>query len=207
MPKSFCSGQVVFLADDGYTLEDVIFLLENREFSEFRINSDEGYALIDSEVGEIEISIEPKGSDKEIPEETVKRMLDVLEHIEECIEKANDWIRSLNLKNERTLAETLDRSYPAWLRKKIPDQFQERFMIDGLNFGDVSSSYDHFSRLIGIQYRSGHHPKKRRVHYPIKSEDIFSIDFDVNCFFFFHVKFDYKNMLPYEIEIRHVYGT
>lgn len=116
--------------------------------------------MIDSEAGEIEISIEPKGSDKAIPEETVKRMLDVLEHTEECIEKANDWIRSLNVKNDRTLAQTLDKSYPAWLRKKIPDQFQERFMITGLNFGDVSSGYDHFSRLIWSQYRSGFHPKK-----------------------------------------------
>lgn len=40
-PKSFCSGQVIFQNAYEYTLEDVIFLLENREFSEFRINSDE----------------------------------------------------------------------------------------------------------------------------------------------------------------------
>lgn len=53
MPKSFCSGKVVFQDIYDYTLEDVIFLLENSEFSEFRFNIDQGYALIDSEAGEI----------------------------------------------------------------------------------------------------------------------------------------------------------
>lgn len=72
MPRSFCSGKVVFQDSDDFTLEDIIFLPENREFSEFRFRSDNGYALIDSEAGEIQI--EHKGTDNVIPEETVRQM-------------------------------------------------------------------------------------------------------------------------------------
>lgn len=132
-PKSFCSGQVIFEDAYEYTLEDVIFLLENRDFSEFGFNSEEGYSIISSDVGEI--LTEHKGAEKVIPEETVRRMLDVLEHIEEYIEKAYDWIRTLDLKNSKTHHE---RSV-----KRLPHQFQGRFWISGINFGDVLSTYDH----------------------------------------------------------------
>ena len=192
-PRSFCSGQVVFQDAYEYTLEDVIFLLENRDFSEFGFNSEEGYSIILSDAGEI--LTEYKGSDKVIPEETVRRMLDVLEHIEECIEKANDWIRTLDLKDDRTFAKTLS----AFERKRIPNQFQEIFDVNGINFGDMGSMYDHSSLLVWNQYHSGRqHPKK--------ASDSFSIELDGDCCFF-NVKFDYKDMLPYEIELRVVYGT
>ena len=100
MPKSFCSGKVIFQDVYDYTLEDVIFLLENREFSEFGFPDGEPYSLIYSEAGEV--LTEHKGADKVIPEDTVRRMLDVLEHIEECIEKAHNWICNLNPKERNT---------------------------------------------------------------------------------------------------------
>jgi len=146
------------------------------------------------------------------------RMLNVLEHIEECIEKAYDWIRILHPKDDRTFEKTLTE----YDRKRIPAQFQEVFEVSGINFGDEESNYDHFSVLIWNQYSCGHnpdkrcdyrpkkrcdhHPKKHCGHHPIKTADCFSIDFDGNVGFF-HVKFDYKDMLPYEIELRIVYGT
>ncbi|MBR5722532.1 MAG: hypothetical protein IKX57_02815 [Oscillospiraceae bacterium] len=188
MPKSFCSGKVVFQDVYDYSLEDVIFLLENREFSEFRFNSGKGYALIDSEAGEI--LIEHKGSDNVIPEETVRRMLDVLEHIEECIEKANDWIINLDQKD--------DKAFPADQKKWIPD-LKEIFEVKGINFGDLKSHFNRFSILVWNQYRCGsHHPKY--------ASDSFSIEFYVD-YIFFNVKFDYKDMLPYEIELRIVKNT
>ena len=188
-PRLFCSGQVVFEDAYEYTLEDVIFLLENRDFSEFGFNTEEGYSIISSDAGEI--VTEHKGAEKVIPEETVRRMLDVLEHIEEYIEKAYDWIRTLDLKNGKTHHE--------WSVKRLPHQFQGKFWISGINFGDVLSTYDRSSFLVWSQYRRGkHHPK-----YP---SDSFSIDIDCEyCFFL--IKFDYKDMLPYEIELRDVYGS
>ncbi len=186
-PKSFCSGQVIFQNAYEYTLEDVKFLLENKDFSEFGFNTEEGYSIILSDAGEI--LTEHKGSDKVIPEETVRRMLYVLEHIEECIEKAYDWIRSLNLKDE----------LPVWAEKRLPHQFQERFEVNGINFGDLRLLFEHSSILVWSQYRRGrHHPKY--------ASDSFSIEFDGDSCFF-NVKFDYKDMLPYEIELRVVYGT
>ena len=215
-PRSFCSGQVVFQDAYEYTLEDVIFLLENRDFSEFGFNTEEGYSIISSDAGEI--VTEHKGAEKVIPEETVRRMLDVLEHIEECIEKANDWIRTLHPKDDRTFERTLSE----YERERIPHQFQEIFEVSGINFGNVESHYDQFSLLVWNQYRCGHnpnnrcdyHPKKRCDHrpkkhcghHPIKNADYFSIDFDVD-FGFFLMKFDYKDMLPYAAELRVVYGT
>ena len=124
-----------------------------------------------------------------IPEKTVRRMLDVLEHIEEYIEKAYDWIRTLDRKDGIT--------HHARAEKRLPHQFQGRFLISGINFGDVLSTYDHFSFLIWSQYRCGkHHPKY--------ASDSFSIDIECDyCIFL--IKFDYKDMLPYEIEIRDIY--
>ena len=181
MPKSFCSGKVVFQDVDDYTLEDVIFLLENKEFSEFRFHSNKGYALIDSEAGEIQT--EYKGSDKVIPEETVRRMLYVLEHIEECIEKAYDWFSHLDPNGNETLAANLDKLFS-----------QEIYEVNGIKFGDIKVS-DKWRILKWKQYRRGkHHPKY--------AADSFSIEFPNTDapFFFFIVKFDYKDMLPYEIE-------
>ena len=182
-PKSFCSGNVVFQEAFDYTLEDVIFLLENRDFSEFGFKR---YSIIYSDAGEI--LTEYKGSDKVIPEETVRRMLDVLEHIEECIEKAYDWIRTLDLKDGKT--------YDARVQTLIPHLLQEKLEVNGINFGDMSSLYDHCSILEWNQYRSDHHP--------IEATDVFSIEFDFywGAQFFFIVKFAYKDMFPYEIELR-----
>ena len=181
MPKSFCSGKVVFQNVDDYTLEDIIFLLENKEFSEFRFNSDKGYALIDSEAGEV--MTEHKESDKVIPEETVRRMLHVLEHIEECIEKAHDWFSHLDQHGNETLAANLNKVFS-----------QGIYEVNGINFGDIKLS-NTWRILKWKHYCHGRqHPKN--------ATDSFSIEFQYtdDPYFIFNVKFDYKDMLPYEIE-------
>ncbi|MBR6718807.1 MAG: hypothetical protein IKI77_10770 [Oscillospiraceae bacterium] len=181
MPKSFCSGQVIFDDDYEYTLEDVMFLLENKEFSGFKFCPGAGYALIDSEAGEI--LIEYKGSDNVIPDETVRRMLDVLTHIEECIEKAYDWFSHLDQNGNEMLVANPD--------KKIP---REIYDVNGIRFGDITLS-NTWKRMKWKQYRSGsHHPKD--------AADIFSIIFQNtdDPYFIFNVKFDYEDLLPYEIE-------
>ena len=181
MPKSFCSGQIIFDDDYEYTLEDVMFLLENKEFSEFKFCPGAGYALIDSEAGEI--LIEYKGSDNVIPDETVRRMLDVLTHIEECIEKAYDWFSHLDQNGNEMLAANSDNKFSG-----------EIYDVNGIRFGDVTLS-NTWKRMKWKQYRSGsHHPKD--------AADIFSIIFQNtdDPYFIFNVKFDYEDLLPYEIE-------
>ena len=182
MPKTFCSGKVVFQDVYDYTLEDVIFLLENREFSEFSFPDGKPYSLIYSEAGEI--LTEHKGADKVIPEDTVWRMLYVLEHIEECIEKAFDWICSLNPKEDEKLYKNLGTQFS-----------QEVYEVNGINFGYMRSVISHHNILVWSRSRSGHRPKS--------DSDSFSIEFqlaDSPCFTF-NVKFDQKDMLPYGIEL------
>ena len=186
MPKSFCSGKVIFQDVYDYTLEDVIFLLENREFSEFRFNSDKGYALIDSEAGEMQI--EYKGSDNVIPEETVRRMLEVLEHIEECIETAHDWISSLDQKD--------DKSPPLNQGNWLP-KLKETFEVNGINFG-VAKGVSHNIFLAWNQYHSSHHQKNVADYFSIQFQHA---EFTGDPYFTFNVKFDYMDMLPYEIEL------
>ena len=182
MHKSFCSGKVIFQDVYDYTLEDVIFLLENREFSEFGFPDGEPYSLIYSEAGEV--LTEHNGADKVIPEDTVRRMLDVLEHIEECIEKAHNWICNLNPKEDEKLYEILGTQFS-----------QEIYEVNGINFGDMESVFSYRNILLWSQSRSSHHPKY--------ASDSFSIEFQeahTPCFTL-NVKFDYKDMLPFEIEL------
>ena len=182
VPKSFCSGKVVFQDVYDYSLEDVIFLLENREFSEFNFPDGEPYSLIYSEAGEV--LTEYKGADKVIPEETVRQTLYVLEHIEECIEKAHDWIINLDLNEDEKLAANLGKGF-----SKIV------YEVNGINFGDMISVISYRNILVWSRSRSGHHPKS--------ASDSFSIEFQEahSPCFTFNVKFDYKDMLPFEIEL------
>ena len=181
MLKSFCSGKVIFQDVYDYTLEDVIFLLENRDFSEFGFISEEGYSIIYSDAGEI--LTEHKGLDKVIPEETVRRMLYVLEHIEECIEKAYDWFSHLDQNGNETVAANPDITFAQYF-----------YEVNGINFGDIKLS-NTWMILKWKQYRHG----RQHLKY---ATDSFSIRFQNtdDPYFYFIVKFDYKDMLPYEIE-------
>ena len=81
----------------SFDLADVISFLKDRDFSLFSFESDgdEKYALVfTEEVCEIRID---NVSDNLIPEEKVRQVLEVLEHLDECIKKAYDWIRHLEL--------------------------------------------------------------------------------------------------------------
>ena len=179
VPKSFCSGQVIF-QEYGSALEEIISFLNNRDFSEFSFYDGEGFALINSEAGEI--LIEHKESDNVIPEETVRRMLDVLEHIDAHIENAFNWFSHLDLNEDDTLAANLDQQFS-----------QEIYEVSSIKFGDFK---DTNSFLVWKRYRIG------RQH-PIYPRDSFSIEFQYprSGYFYFNVKFDYKKMLPYELEL------
>ena len=183
MPKSFCAGQVMF-QDYGYSLEELIAFLKNRDFSEFSFPDREGYALICSEAGEI--VIEHKESDHVISEETVIRMLDVLAHIDGYIENAYNWFINLNLDEDDTLAAHLGKEFS-----------QEIYEVNGINFGDIK---DTNSFLKWKRYRVGR-------HHPIYPSDHFSIAFQYPRYgyFYFNVKFDYKKMLPFELELWRIY--
>ena len=138
--------------------------------------------MIDSEAGEI--LTEHKGSDKGIPEETVRRMLDVLAHIEECIEKAFDWFSNLDQYGNETVASNPDKTFS-----------RENYEVNGICFGDIKLS-DTWRILQWKQYRRGRHQ-------PEYAADSFSIAFQNTDapYFTFNVKFDYKDMLPVEIAL------
>lgn len=76
-----------------FNLDEVIFFLKNGDFSFFDFKSDhgQGYAeVLTKEAGWLCIY---DVSDKVIPAETVRRVLDVMEHWDECLEQAYDWLR------------------------------------------------------------------------------------------------------------------
>ena len=77
----------------SFDLDEVIYFMKEGDFSFFDFNSDhgQGYAqVLTKEVGWLCIY---NVSDNVIPEETVRRVLDVLEHWDECLKQAYDWLR------------------------------------------------------------------------------------------------------------------
>ena len=77
----------------SFDLDEVIYFMKEGDFSFFDFDSDhgQGYAqVLTKEVGWLCIYNVP---DKVIPAETVRRVLDVLEHWDECLKQAYDWLR------------------------------------------------------------------------------------------------------------------
>lgn len=77
----------------SFYLVEVIYFMKEGDFSFFDFKSDhgQGYAeVLTKEAGWLCIY---DVSDKVIPAETVRRVLDVMEHWDECLEQAYDWLR------------------------------------------------------------------------------------------------------------------
>ena len=77
----------------SFDLDEVIYFMIEGDFSFFDFESDhgQGYAqVLTKEAGWLFIY---NVSDNVIPEETVRRVLDVLEHWDECLKQAYDWLR------------------------------------------------------------------------------------------------------------------
>ena len=83
-----------------FDLNEIIFFLKERDYSFFSFISD--YSDNDAVV-----NIKGAGtlyicnvSDKCIPEQTVRSVIDVLEHWDECLEQAYGWLAFWDFKND-----------------------------------------------------------------------------------------------------------
>lgn len=79
------------MPDNEFDLAEVISFLKKRDYSVFDFYSE--YTAEDAEVYTKEaLLFICNVSDNSIPEQTVIQMIDVLEHLDECIEQAYDWL-------------------------------------------------------------------------------------------------------------------
>ena len=103
-----------------FSAKQIILFLETRNFENFYFNN--GYAYILShEAGEIFI----EASDNDISNGTAKLVIDVLNNIDECINKAHRWLA--NIKSDE---------------KMFPHAFDKGFEICGMYFGKYSYGHD-----------------------------------------------------------------
>ncbi|MBR3448237.1 MAG: hypothetical protein IKH27_10570 [Oscillospiraceae bacterium] len=173
-----------------FGLADVISFLKDRDFSPFSFESDgdEKHALVfTEEVCEIRID---NVSDNVIPEETVRQVLDVLEHLDEWIQKGYDRIGRLDLKQ--------DKWFPGdqW----FPHELDKIFEVIGVTFEKTGEKHHFFKpgdRFEG--YCLGHDPEK--------PEDGFVLEFAIReCIdsryfpLVFYVKFVCGDMRAYAVE-------
>ena len=154
-----------------YLFEELMTFLKNRDLSHFHYCI--GEACMDVCTDEdVDISITADTSDGRIPEETVDQMIDVLEHLDECVEKAYVWLKKLNLQN--------DRWFP--FRNIITSDMDTIFAIDALHFGE--------------KYGGSHKKMRLRdgfsITFALRGDDFYPVGFIV--------KFYYKDLYPFAAE-------
>lgn len=113
----------------NYTLPKIIKFLEHREFEKFVISNH--YAYIRCLQTE-EIIID--APDNQIPEETAEQAIEVLNHLDECVSKANSWLSHFNLKGDK------------W----YPDALDNGFEICGIYFGKYGYSHNPYPLTDGF---------------------------------------------------------
>lgn len=87
------------MSDYGFDLAEVLFFLKDGDYSFLHFGrnySDEDAAVYTKETGELHIC---NVSDNYIPEETLRLVIDVLEHLDECRDQAYDWLRFWDFEN------------------------------------------------------------------------------------------------------------
>jgi hypothetical protein len=159
-------------------LAEVITFLKNRDFSQFYFGTTSAQ-IVTEETEEIYVY---SVSDHGIPDETVKRMLDVLEHLHDYLQKAYDQILQLDLKN--------DKHFFDYEKKLLPDEPDRVFTLNGIEFGIINANDYHPHAILYKPLCQGHKPKK--------DTDGFLLSLDTGNMFF-EVKFSYEDMRPYAI--------
>ncbi len=155
-------------------MEDVIAFLQNRDLSHFRFEHGRACMDIYSE-GSDPIRLCADAPDGTLPEETVSRMLDVLNNLDACIRKAYGWLNNLNI-NDKLFAHL----YPKWFPGEMDQIYEKELTLYGIRFG---------------KFRWGHDPN------PVT--DGFTISFMNDAGWWawvYDVKFVYGNMLPIAVE-------
>ena len=161
-----------------YSLAEVIAFLKNRNFSRFYCNPNASINTNETE----EIYVHGV-SHHEIPEETVRRMLDVLENLQEYLKKAYDRLLKLNLEN--------DEHFDDNDKKLLSDEPERVFTLSGIEFGIINANTDHPHYTLYKPLCWGHKPKK--------DTDGFLLTIDAGRMFF-DVMFAYEDMCPYAIK-------
>lgn len=166
----------------SFDLDEVIYFMKEGDFSFFDFDSDhgQGYAqVLTKEVGWLCIYNVP---DKVIPAETVRRVLDVLEHWDECLKQAYDWLRFWDFKNE------VWNSEKEWYKQWSHDGVEKEFEVMSVDFGEEG-----WTERTKRKYRLGPNPKN--------GSDYFSIDFHAGQYHLgFNLKFLCEDRRLYQIE-------
>lgn len=174
--KSECEVIAVSYYDEDFKLAEVISFLKNRDYSSFDFRRE--YAANDAL-----ISIKDTDAllticnvpDNMIPEQTVIQVIDVLEHLDECIEQASDWLTShefelglQHIKNDWKPGEAWVRRVKAFCEEKesIRDRMKKRYTVSEICF---RWDDDFWPPSVINEYWRGPEPPK--------GADVFFIDF------------------------------
>ena len=155
-------------------MEDVITFLKNRDLSHFRFQGGKAYLDIYSENSDA-VKLCADAPDGTIPEETVSRMLDVLNDPDACIRKAYGWLNNLNV-NDKLFAHL----YPKWFPGEMDQIYEKELTLYGIRFG---------------KFRWGHDPNP-----VIDGFTISLMDDHGGWAHIYTVKFVYKDMRPIAAE-------
>ena len=167
--------------DEDFKLAEVISFLKNRDYSsfDFRHEYTANDALISiKDTGLLFICNVP---DNTIPEQTVIQVIDVLEHLDECIEQAYEWLAFGEWGKE-------------WYKEKESnlDIVKKRYRVLEICFG-LNDWPESFYKICE-EYCRGPEPQK--------GADVFSIAFDHrDCDSGFNVKFLCADRRPYKYMI------
>ena len=173
--------------DEDFKLAEVISFLKNRDYSsfDFRCEYTANDALISIKDTDALLTI-CNVPDNMIPEQTVIQVIDVLEHLDECIEQAFDWLTShefelglQHIKNEWKPGEAWVRRVKAFCEEKesIRDRMKKRYTVSEICF----RLDDFWPTSVMEEYCRGPEPQK--------GADVFSIEFEhSDCPLGFHFR-------------------
>ena len=165
-----------------YDLAEVLFYLKDGDYSFFDFIRDfsDNDAVVDmKENGTLYIC---NVSDSIIPDETVRRVIDVLEHWDEYLKQAYDWLRFWDFKNE------VWNSEKEWYKQWSHDGVEKEFEVMSVDFGEEG-----WTERTKRKYRLGPNPKN--------GSDYFSIDFHAGQYHLgFNLKFLCEDRRLYQIE-------
>ena len=174
--------------DQSYDLDEIIRFLKKRDYSSFDFYTEysaEDAVIYTKHTGVLCIC---NVSDNTIPEQTVIQVTDVLEHLDECLEQAYEWLASheielglQHLKNNWKPGEAWVKEVKSWReywKKTKLDTVKKRYTVSEICF----RLGDFWPTSVTEEYCRGPEPQK--------GADVFSIEFEQsNCPLGFHFKF------------------
>ena len=167
-----------------FDLAEVIYFMKEGDFSFFDFGSYYGQTFAEvytNEAGELRIYNVP---DNDIPAETVRLVLDVLEHWDECLEQAYNWLRFYSPENDEWNPKKEWPPKKKWSR----DFIEKESGVSALDFGEEG-----WPKRTFREYRLDPKPKK--------GSEYFSIDFCLGDFpLGFCMKYLCEDRRLYQIE-------